>query len=106
MTIETIDALLESYRDRLMERQQVQELRDSLLEKYDEILADRAAELLAVEEAIDCLDDPQLRTLLRYHYIDGLDWEEVGERMYYSGRWIYSLRDKAISKIKAKEPGA
>lgn len=98
---------LESYRAVQREHQQVEQLRAELLARYDKLSADQAGQLLAVETAIESLE-PTLRTLMRYHYIMGLEWEKIADRMHYSRRRIYELRTEALERLKTietMEPG-
>ena len=74
-------------------------MRAALLARYDKVLETTAAELLAVETAIERLPDPTQRRLLRLHYINGLSWIAVADRMHYSERWVYELRDKALEQL-------
>lgn len=71
------------------------ELQQRYMAKVDEL----AAELLAIEQAIESLDGT-LRTLLRFRYIDGLVWEEVCVRMNYSWRQIHNLHGRALNQLR------
>ncbi|PAB61113.1 DUF1492 domain-containing protein [Anaeromicrobium sediminis] len=44
-------------------------------------------------------DGEQLGGLLKYWYIDKLDKDEIAEKMEYSRRNIYNLKEKAIRKF-------
>ncbi len=61
-----------------------------------------AAELLAIETAIESLD-PTARLLCSYRYIDGLRWEEVCERMNYSWSQVHNLHRHALDVLRARE---
>lgn len=76
-----------------------------LQERYRAKLAELAAELLAIEEAIESLDSTA-RTLLRYRYIDGLAWEEVCVKMCYSWRQTHRLHSKALEELRQREETA
>lgn len=73
--------------------------RDELLALYADKCTQMDAELLAIEQAIDCLD-PRERTLLRLHYTQGLTWEDVCHVMSYSWRQVHRIHDKALEKLK------
>lgn len=46
------------------------------------------------------LDNPISRKVLRYRYIEKLEWQEIADIMNYSERHIYRLHDNAIKKLK------
>jgi DNA-directed RNA polymerase specialized sigma24 family protein len=69
-----------------------------LQEKYRAKLEELAAEQLAIEAAIESLDETA-RMLLRYRYIDGLKWEEVCCRMNYSWRQVHRLHGAALRRL-------
>ncbi len=60
-----------------------------------------AAELLAIEKAIEGLT-PAARVALRYHYIEGIKWERVCVLMSYSWRSVMRIRRYALEQL-AKE---
>ncbi|MGN0629525.1 MAG: DUF1492 domain-containing protein [Oscillospiraceae bacterium] len=91
---------LQNYQALQRELQHVQSLRETLLARYEELSEAQAAELLAVENAIETLDDPTSRTLLRCYYIEGMTWDEVRYYMHYSRRQIFYLRTKALEQLK------
>lgn len=70
-----------------------------LQERYRAKVDELAAELLAIELAIETLNGT-LRTLLRFRYIDGLKWEEVCVRMNYSWRQIHNLHGQALNQLR------
>lgn len=37
--------------------------------------------------------------ILSYHYLDGVDWPEVGMMMHYSGKYIYEVKEKALEEL-------
>lgn len=61
-----------------------------------------AAELLAIETAIESLD-PTARLLCCWRYIDGLPWEQVCERMNYSWSQVHNLHRRALDALRAGE---
>lgn len=61
---------------------------------------DRLLELeRKIKGAIATLEDPILRLLLKYRYIDGLTWEKIAERLQFELRWTYQLHSKALDKL-------
>ena len=59
---------------------------------------------LAAVDAINMVDEFKLREVLELHYMDGMTWEQVAERMGYEDvRWVYELHGRALSKISVPE---
>ena len=52
-----------------------------------------------IERVIDNLEDSRQRTIMRYRYISGLEWEEVCVRAHYSWRQTHYLHSSALEKI-------
>ena len=75
---------------------------EEIADKYEKKLAETQAELLAIERAIGTVDDPKLRLLLRYKYIDGYKWETISDLMHYELRWVYHLHGEALLQIADK----
>ena len=73
-----------------------------LQQRYREKLEELAAEQLAIETAIESLDQTA-RMLLRYRYIDGLKWEEVCIKMCYSWTQTHEIHGKALLKLRGEE---
>lgn len=74
-----------------------------LVQMYQEQLARLNEEQLAVETAIESLEDPTARRLLRYRYIDGLKWEEVCVRIRYGWSQTHELHSQALKQLKTQE---
>lgn len=72
-----------------------------LQERYRAKLEELAAEQLAIEEAIESLDETE-RMLLRYRYIDGLKWEEVCVKIGYSWTQTHEHHGRALQKLREK----
>ena len=51
------------------------------------------------EELICSLDNPRYRRVLRMHYIDGLTWQAVAERLNVTERHAYYLSKKAYDEL-------
>lgn len=76
---------------------------DALKEFYLERLADKQAKQLAVEQAIESLEDTAERLVMRYRYIDGHSWRKVVQLMLPRGvseRQVYRLHGWALGKLK------
>lgn len=72
-----------------------------LQERYRAKLEELAAEQLAIEDAIESLDETE-RMLMRYRYIDGLKWEEVCVKIGYSWTQTHEHHGRALQKLKEK----
>lgn len=59
-------------------KQALKRLKETLSRKSDELL-----EMLNdVEEYMDSIDDGEIRALIRYRYIDGMSWRDVGKAVH------------------------
>lgn len=56
-------------------------------------------EAAAIERAIQTLDNPLDRELMRLKYLDGLTWEEVAETLCKSRQWVTVLHGKILQKL-------
>jgi DNA-directed RNA polymerase specialized sigma24 family protein len=70
-----------------------------LVTKYREFLAALKAQQLRIEEAINGLE-PRQRMLMRYRYIDGLEWEEVCVAMKYSWTQTHRIHAEALKRLE------
>lgn len=72
-------------------------------ELYKAKLARKLAQLVVVEEAIDSLDSPAERLVMRLRYMEGRSWVSVCsllQREGYSERQVYRLHGFALQKLK------
>lgn len=69
----------------------------SVNEKIDLLVSRR----LAIEEKVSELCDRRMSLLLKYRYIDGLEWKEICKKLYISdmSSRVYILHDKALEKL-------
>lgn len=72
-----------------------------LQKKYQLLQEKLARSQLQIEELISELE-PRERVLMRFHYIDGLTFEQMGEKMEYAGRHIRRLHAFALSHLLEK----
>lgn len=73
-----------------------------LQQLYQAKLEELAAEQLAIEAAIESLDETG-RLLLRYRYIEGLKWEEVCVKMGYCWTQVHEHHSRALKLLKGAE---
>ena len=57
-------------------------------------------EAAAIERAIQTLNNPIDRELMRLKYLDGLTWEEVAEKLCRSRQWVTVLHGRILQKLK------
>ena len=73
------------------------------LDLYREKIADRMARLVAIEAALDSLEAPVERLIMRLRYIEGRSWVRVCselEPLGYCDRQVYRLHGAALMKLK------
>lgn len=74
-----------------------------------ELLAQRLNQLIAlrkeIEKTIETLQ-PEERRLLRLYYIEGLNWEQVAERLDYSSRQIRRKQRQIMQQLFPDKPAA
>ncbi len=74
------------------------------LEKlYRDELADKEAKQLAIEQAIQSLENAPERVIMREHYINGKKWPAVIREMQkqgYSERTVFRLHGFALQKLR------
>ena len=68
--------------------------------RYEKRLKQYTKETLAIEKAVESVQDPRLRLLLRYKYFDGYKWETIADLMHYEVRWLYVLHGQALQAIE------
>jgi hypothetical protein len=71
---------------------QLERLTDYLFEKYQKCIGIETDIYMRLDEMTDQTE----REVLRYRYIDGLTWEQIGERMSYSRRNITRIHGRAL----------
>ncbi|MCL1819065.1 MAG: hypothetical protein FWG36_00250 [Oscillospiraceae bacterium] len=57
------------------------------------------SQTLRVEEAIQAIDDSLLREILRLRYIDGLEWDKLGDKIGYVTRQCFRFHRKALNEL-------
>lgn len=70
---------------------------------YRAKVEEKAEALLAIETAIDALEAPAERLLMRLRYIEGRSWASICWEICplgYSERQVYYLHGRALEKLK------
>ena len=73
----------------------IQQKEIKYLAKLDVILNEEKE----IETVIDNLEDSRQRTIMRYRYISGLEWEEVCVKSHYSWQHTHRLHAEALKKL-------
>lgn len=84
--------------------------RVSSVEEYAVKLADLSEEmnlragiyaeaLREIEAAIDAVEDPKYRDILRYRYLNGWSWRMIERKMYYGNNYIFQLHLRALQAV-------
>lgn len=69
------------------------------------VLERRKAQVKAVEQWIECIEDGQTRCVFRMRYITGMSWVKIAEKTGYAGREDYVrrvIRDGYLEKCGIK----
>lgn len=71
-----------------------------LREHYEKKIRELNEKQLRIETAIETLEDPVMRMLLRYRYIDGRSWNQIAILMNYSVDHIWRKHGQALMILK------
>lgn len=55
-----------------------------LKEKYDDKVYDLINEQIKIENYLDLVSDSEVKTIMRYRFIDCLTWNEIADKLKYS----------------------
>lgn len=66
---------------------------------YENEKADLTRDVIAIELAITSLPS-ELRTLMRYRYIDGLKWETINDLLYLSAPTSKRMHRRALAVLQ------
>lgn len=76
-----------------------------LFEHRQKVLERRKAQVEAVEQWINGIQEGQARCVFRMRYIEGQSWVKIADKTGYGGREDYvrlMIRDKYLEKCKIK----
>ena len=70
-----------------------QEQRMILIEKYDKRLEEKKdealIELMKIEDFIDSINEPEIRMIFRYRYIELIEWNKIATLVHMSERTVF-----------------
>ena len=72
---------------------------NDLMEYYVMKIEERIVQQEKIEKAIETLPVTE-RLLMRYRYIDGLDWVNVAANMNYSWKQTHRIHSRALNRLK------
>jgi len=72
---------------------------EKLIQYYQQKLEKLLIQQKRIEEAIESLPANE-RLLMRYRYIDGMEWVDVAANMNYSWRQTHRMHARALEKLK------
>lgn len=72
---------------------------EKLQNKYFSILSDLCEQQLGIENAISILSERE-QILMRYRYLDGMDWVNICLKMNYEWAQIHRIHSNALEKLK------
>lgn len=71
---------------------------EKLIQYYQQKLEKLLIQQKRIEEAIESLPTNE-RLLMRYRYIDGLDWIDVAAKMNYSWKQTHRIHARALERL-------
>ena len=71
---------------------------DELVNYYQQKMEQALVQQKRIEDAIEGLPDKE-RLLMRYRYIDGMDWVDVASKMHYGWQWMHKLHARILKKL-------
>lgn len=74
-----------------------------LLERYQRKVTEWISSLVEIENAIEKLEDPKERAVLRLYYAQGLTWEEVCVAVNYSWRQTHRIHARALKALRTEK---
>ena len=72
---------------------------NDLLEYYVLKIEERIIQQEKIEKELERLPVTE-RRIMRYRYIDGLEWKDIMGRMHYSWQWVHKIHGRALEKLK------
>lgn len=73
-----------------------------LQEKLSKKLDSRLEKLIEIEDFLETVEDTDVRLIIRYRFINGLDWQVVGEKMHFERTTPYYKLKKYLEREASK----
>lgn len=78
--------------------------RDSLIRRINRLNEKRNTTGFVIEKAIDNIGDDVWRAILQQHYLDGVELDDIGDRMGYSHRGVVDQCKWGVQAIMLPYP--
>jgi DNA-directed RNA polymerase specialized sigma24 family protein len=72
---------------------------DALRARWQKTIAAYTRHVRLVEAAIQALPDPDVRSVLRLRFLDGLTWDQIAERTHFVDRWCRELSRRGVRRL-------
>lgn len=57
----------------------------------------------AAVQILELIEPPKYRDIIKYHYLDGEIWREVGETVHYSPNQLYRIRNRIFESLQTDQ---
>lgn len=71
-----------------------------LQETIDEKVLELTTAMIELEKAVEAIDVPLERHIMRRRYFDGWNWEQICEELHYSRQQVYRYHGYALAKLR------
>lgn len=72
---------------------------ESYRQRMEKVANDLKREMHRVEDIIETVPRPVDRSILRYRYILGYRYEDIGDKVHYSPRQCQRFHDRAVREL-------
>ena len=76
----------------------IQETKVELVAILTEKRMSALEEYMKIERYIDSIEEPEMRNIMRFRYLDCMKWEEIGEKYYMDRTTISKKVNRYINK--------
>lgn len=76
----------------------IQETKIELVARLTEKRISALEQYLAIERYIEDVDDAEIRSIMRYRYLDLMKWEDIGEKMFQDRTSVYKKMKRYLNK--------
>lgn len=73
----------------------IERKREEYFKKFDEVLCS----LHKIEKAIETLDNPTERALIRKRYLEGKRWEDICEDLHYEWAQVHRIHARILKRL-------